>query len=64
MYRKFLKFLVTDRGGSAAEYALVTGLIGIAVIVGVVYAGDVMGMMFNYIGSELSNAVPLLSKIR
>lgn len=64
MYRKFQVFLFTDRGGSAAEYALVTGLIGIAVIVGVVYAGDTMSAMFNYIGSELSNAVPLLSRIR
>ena len=60
MHRVFRLLVYADGGGSAAEYGLVTGLIAIVIIMVVASTGDAMGAYFNYIGSELRNALPFV----
>jgi Flp pilus assembly pilin Flp len=64
MHRCFRRFFAADRGSSAAEYGFVAGLVGIAVILGVLFAGDSIGRFYNHIGAQLSNAFPQFSKLR
>ena len=45
----------TDRGASAVEYALLVGLIAIAVIAGVVLLGQNLGHTFNTVATTLPN---------
>jgi pilus assembly protein Flp/PilA len=52
-----------DSGSSAAEYGLVASLVAIVVITGVIFAGNMMGGFFNYIGSEVTNAIPTGSSL-
>jgi pilus assembly protein Flp/PilA len=45
----------TDRGASAVEYALLVGLIAIAVIAGVIALGTNLGHTFNTVATTLPN---------
>ena len=50
--------LVKDElAASAAEYGLVASLLAILVVSGIAMVGNVAGLMFNYIGSEVSNTL-------
>ena len=64
MFSTLLNIIKTDRGDSAAEYGFVAGLVAIMIITGTVFVGGKMGVFFNYIGSELSNALPVFSVLR
>ena len=50
-------FLKDDFAASAAEYGLVASLIAIVIVSGIALVGNVAGLMFNYIGSEVSNTL-------
>ena len=56
---KFLNKLTTlvsaDRGASAVEYALLVGLIAIAVIAGVILLGQNLGHTFDTVATTLPN---------
>jgi pilus assembly protein Flp/PilA len=53
---KFLTILLLDRSGaSALEYGLVVGLVALALIAGMGFAGNVMSNMYTFIATELSN---------
>lgn len=43
----------SDRGASAVEYALLVGLIAIAVIAGVILLGQNLGHTFNSVATTL-----------
>jgi Flp pilus assembly pilin Flp len=64
MNQRIRRVFGTDRGGSSAEYGIVAGLVAIAVIVVAVFAGNMMGQLFNYIGTQLNRAIPISTKIR
>ena len=64
VYRALCQILKEDSGGSAAEYGLVASLIAIVIITGVVWAGTSVSGLFNFIGSEVSNALPITSTLR
>ena len=51
------KFFKDDSAGSAMEYGLVTGLISIAIVSGVIFSGNVVNNVFNYIGNQISNVL-------
>jgi pilus assembly protein Flp/PilA len=58
MYCILVQILKEDAGSSAAEYGLVTGLIAIVVITGILFAGNSVGGFINYIGNQVSSALP------
>ena len=53
LYTKFNSLFGSDRGASAVEYALLVGLIAIAVIAGVILLGQNLGGTFNKVATTL-----------
>jgi Flp pilus assembly pilin Flp len=53
LYTKFSSLFGSDRGASAVEYALLVGLIAIAVIAGVILLGQNLGHTFNKVATTL-----------
>jgi pilus assembly protein Flp/PilA len=53
---RFLVTLVQDRGGaSAAEYALVLGIVGAAIAVAALTLGDTISDSMNFSSSQIAN---------
>jgi pilus assembly protein Flp/PilA len=56
---KFLKRLVHDRSGAMAiEYALIAGLVSIAIVVGVRTIGSEASALYEFIAESVSGAEP------
>ena len=51
--KTFLKFLKSEEGVTAIEYALICGLFALAIIVGATAAGQWMNATFQYIADTL-----------
>jgi pilus assembly protein Flp/PilA len=58
LIKRSLSFLADEEGASALEYGLVVGLIALVIIAGLALAGNTLSVLFNYIGSEMSNITP------
>jgi pilus assembly protein Flp/PilA len=58
MFAKIQSFVGDDSGASALEYGLVVGLIALVIVAGLSLAGNTLSVLFNYIGSEVSNITP------
>ena len=56
MTRLIEALLLDERGQDLAEYAILVGLIAVAVIVAVRVLGTSIGSVFNRVGSSLSSA--------
>ncbi len=56
MVQLFNALMIDESGQDLAEYAILIGLIALAVIVAVRLLGDTIGNVFNDIGSTLSTA--------
>ena len=56
MLQLFNAFLIDESGQDLAEYAILIGLIALAVIVAVRLLGTTISNVFNSIGSTLSSA--------
>ncbi|HSM08665.1 MAG TPA: Flp family type IVb pilin [Gemmatimonadota bacterium] len=56
MVQLFNALMLDESGQDLAEYAILIGLIALAVIVAVRLLGDTIGNVFNDIGSTLSTA--------
>jgi pilus assembly protein Flp/PilA len=56
------RFFVEQEGADAAEYALVIGLVALAIVVGAMALGGQLSNAFNHIGTcvntATNNAVP------
>jgi len=50
---KLLRLLKDEEGVTALEYALIAGLIAVAIIVGATLLGTNINSMFNYIAGNL-----------
>ena len=50
------RFFVEDEGADAAEYALVIGLISLAIVVGAIALGGQLGNAFTHIGTCVNTA--------
>lgn len=50
------RFLTEDEGADAAEYALVIGLIALAIVVGAIALGGQLSNAFSHIGDCVSAA--------
>jgi pilus assembly protein Flp/PilA len=50
------KLLKDESGATAIEYGLIAGLIAVAAIAAMTFAGDQIRNMFNAVGSELQKA--------
>lgn len=50
---KFFAKLAADRGASAVEYAILVGLIAVAVIAGALLLGPTIGNVFGGVSSQL-----------
>ena len=57
MLQLFNTLLLDESGQDLAEYAILIGLIAIAVIVAVTLLGNTISNVFNSIGSTLSGSV-------
>lgn len=55
MKDQLVKFWKDEEGATAIEYALIAGLIAIAIIAGATVLGNRIGDMFNYVASKLNN---------
>ncbi|MDY0273669.1 MAG: Flp family type IVb pilin [Advenella sp.] len=55
MKDQLVKFWKDEEGATAIEYALIAGLIAIAIIAGATVLGNRIGGMFNYVASKLNN---------
>lgn len=53
---KFIGKLAADRGASAVEYAILVGLIAVAVIAGALLLGPTIGSVFGGVASQLPTA--------
>ena len=51
--KTFMKFLKSEEGVTAIEYALICGLFALAIIVGATAAGQWMDATFQYIADTL-----------
>lgn len=51
------RFVIEEEGADAAEYALVCGLVALAITVGAVFLGGKLNSAFNTIGDCVSNAM-------
>ena len=56
MVQLFNALMIDESGQDLAEYAILIGLIALAVIVAVRLLGDTIGNVFNDIGSTLESA--------
>ncbi len=56
MLQLFKALLLDESGQDLAEYAILIGLIALAVIVAVTLLGETISGVFNSIGSTLSSA--------
>jgi len=57
MLQLFKALLQDESGQDLAEYAILIGLIALAVIVAVTFLGDKIAEIFSDIGTELDDAV-------
>lgn len=55
MKDQLVKFWKDEEGATAIEYALIAGLIAVAIIGALTLLGNRIGGMFNYISSKLNN---------
>jgi pilus assembly protein Flp/PilA len=51
------RLLRDDFAGTAAEYGLIASVLAIAIISGIALVGNTATIMFNYIGSQVSNTL-------
>jgi pilus assembly protein Flp/PilA len=52
------RFVREEEGADATEYALVIGLVALAIVAGAKFLGGSLGNGFNLIGTRVTNAVP------
>ena len=55
--KKTLGFLRDDEGASAIEYAIIAGLIAVAIIAGATLLGENVGELFDDIGERIGDVV-------
>lgn len=55
--KKFASFLRDNEGASAIEYAIIAGLIAVAIIIGANQLGEGIGKLFENIATELKDVV-------
>lgn len=55
MKDQLVKFWKDEEGATAIEYALIAGLIAVAIIGALTLLGNRIDGMFNYISSKLNN---------
>lgn len=55
--KKFASFLRDNEGASAIEYAIIAGLIAVAIIIGARELGGGIGTLFTDIATELEGVV-------
>lgn len=55
--KKFASFLRDNEGASAIEYAIIAGLIAVAIIAGASQLGGGIGTLFEDIAAELEGVV-------
>jgi pilus assembly protein Flp/PilA len=53
MMRLLARFLSDDRGATAIEYALIGGLIGIAIILGATALGSRLNIMYSALAASV-----------
>lgn len=53
--KKFPSFLRDNEGASAIEYAIIAGLIAVAIIIGANQLGEGIGKLFTDIANELKD---------
>ena len=54
-----IKRILTDESGaSAAEYAVLTGLVIIAIVAGITYYAGQLGLLFSDLGGYFSQLAP------
>ncbi|NLN66614.1 MAG: Flp family type IVb pilin [Alcaligenaceae bacterium] len=58
MKDQLVKFWKDEEGATAIEYALIAGLIAVAIIGALSLLGNSIEDLFGRIGNELDNAVP------
>lgn len=58
MMEKLRSFIKREDGASAIEYALIAGLIAVAIITAAGSLGDQISTFFEYIATELSDTTP------
>jgi pilus assembly protein Flp/PilA len=51
------RFFTESEGADAAEYALVIGLVALAIVLGAVFLGGQLNNAFNHIGGCVNTAV-------
>ncbi|WP_116474269.1 Flp family type IVb pilin [Zobellella maritima] len=56
-YIRFQQFLAREDGASAIEYAVIAGLISLAVVVSATTLGDDVSALFGRISTEIKAAV-------
>lgn len=58
--RRFITRFAQDKAGSnALEYGLIVALVSLAIVGGATVAGQQMNIMFNAIGTAITNAIAL-----
>lgn len=50
------RFLRCESGGTAIEYGVIGLLISVSIIAGAIAIGNEVGIMYNDVGSNMSNA--------
>lgn len=54
MHTRILDITEKDRGATATEYALLVGLIALAIVLGVTFFGTTLNTWFNNLGTTVS----------
>ena len=57
MYSTIRSFYKDESGATAIEYGLIAALVSVAAIAALRGMGNSLSNMFNYVGSQLDNAV-------
>lgn len=50
----FLRFISDQEGATAIEYALIAGMLSIAIVASVIAVGDGISSVWNYISDEVT----------
>jgi pilus assembly protein Flp/PilA len=57
VFRSLSNFACDDSGATALEYGLVVGLVALALIAGMGFAGNVMENVYTFIADTLQNVI-------